>query len=623
MTPSPPPHPTLGQLLDAQLQTLSTPHRFYRAAAHRFLAYLQSEFPPLLQLSDLRRDPHLLGWLRGLGQQHPPLSTSTRRLYLVGLRRLFQDLAGQGHPLPPGLILSQDFPPQPPRPPKLRRPNPGPLPLLHPLFGELFDTHLQTLTTTLRPQALSTCRAAARRFLAYLQSEFPDLRGLSELRRDPHLLGWLRGLAQLDPPVSQRRRQTYWRTLRHLLHQLAAAGHPLPPGLFLPQDFPGRTPLPLSYLRFGDLLDLRVQTLATTLRPGTTRRYRGVARHFLAYLQSEFPDLSALSHLRRDPHLLGWFRRLCQHHPPLSNGTRHQYLLDLRRLLYELASAGHPLPPALILPEDFPPQPHYLPRALSPDDDRQLQQELSRTNDLLSNALLLTRATGIRIGECIHLAFDCLRSLGQNQWALHVPLGKLYTERLVPVDDHVRHLVTRIVTLRAEAPASHLARSASFLLPRSSGCSLYQMLRLALQQAAGRAHCSAPITCHQLRHSYASEMIRLGVSLPALMQLLGHTNIRMTMRYVQVTQQDLQREFHRARHNALHPHHLPQLPVSTPLSPSPDLPGIRRALAATRRLLEMYRRQLQEEKARRKLQRLDKRLLTVAWELDRFATPEK
>src|SRR5260370_25566725 len=50
-----------------------------------------------------------------------------------------------------------------------------------------------------------------------------------------------------------------------------------------------------------------------------------------------------------------------------------------------------------------------------------------------------------------------------------------------------------------------------------------------------------PITCHQLRHTFATEMIRLGVSLPALMQLLGHKNIHMTMRYVKVTQSDVQR----------------------------------------------------------------------------------
>jgi len=120
-------------------------------------------------------------------------------------------------------------------------------------------------------------------------------------------------------------------------------------------------------------------------------------------------------------------------------------------------------------------------------------------------------------------------------------------------------------------------------------------------------------------------MIRLGVSLPALMQLLGHKDIRMTLRYVQVTQQDLQREFHLARRqNAVSYHQVPELsPLSRPLSESSDLPGIRCALAATRHLLEMYRRQLQDEKASRKLQRLDKRLLNVAFELDRFGTAEK
>ena len=61
--------------------------------------------------------------------------------------------------------------------------------------------------------------------------------------------------------------------------------------------------------------------------------------------------------------------------------------------------------------------------------------------------------------------------------------------------------------------------------------------------------------------------------------------------------------------NAVSHHQIPELsPLSRPLSESSDLPGIRCALAATRHLLEMYRRQLQDEKASRKLQRLDKRL---------------
>ena len=119
-------------------------------------------------------------------------------------------------------------------------------------------------------------------------------------------------------------------------------------------------------------------------------------------------------------------------------------------------------------------------------------------------------------------------------------------------------------------------------------------------------------------------MLRLGVSLPALMQLLGHKDIRMTLRYLQITQQDLQREFHVARQSVLQHHLVPKLLLPDCISSvGSDLPGIRRALAATRHLLEMYRRQLGDEHSRHKLQRLDKRLLCVAMELDRLTTPEK
>ena len=84
---------------------------------------------------------------------------------------------------------------------------------------------------------------------------------------------------------------------------------------------------------------------------------------------------------------------------------------------------------------------------------------------------------------------------------------------------------------------------------------------------------------------------------------------------MQVTQQDLQREFHKARQNAAQTHHLPTLAVPH-CTTTADLPGILQALTATRHLLEMYRRQFGDEKTRRKLQRLDKRLLAVASQLD-------
>jgi site-specific recombinase XerD len=367
------------------------------------------------------------------------------------------------------------------------------------------------------------------------------------------------------------------------------------------------------------LFPAQIRTLALTLRPNTVAIYAWATRRFLSYLRAAFPDVHPLGDLRRDPHLLGWFRSLCDQRPLLSNKSRADLLRGIRRLLQDLADNGHSIPPGLIRLQDFPPQPRYLPRPLSSPDDQLLQQEWRRTGDLPAYAFLLIRATGIRIGECIDLALDCLRPLGPDQWALHVPLGKLHTERLVPVDDEVRQMVARILSLRTLASAP----SANFLLPRRSGHdALYQTLVLALAQAAKRAGCSCRPTPHQLRHTYASEMVRLGVGLPALMQLLGHTDIRMTLRYVQVTQQDLQREFHAARQHADQLHRMPVL--AAPLcAPSAKVASIRQAIAAARHLMEMYRRQLNDEKARRQLQRLDHRLLAIVSKLEDLPTAEK
>jgi site-specific recombinase XerD len=368
-----------------------------------------------------------------------------------------------------------------------------------------------------------------------------------------------------------------------------------------------------------------IQALATTLRPSTVQHYRCSARCFLTYLRAGFPQLRRLSQLRRDPHLLGWLRTLAEQHPPLSNKTRRAHLLCLRRLLEDFADNGHSLQPGLIRRQDFPPQPFYLPRSLSPEDDQRLQEELRRRDDLSAQALLLTRATGIRIGECIDLAVDCVRCVGYQQWALHVPLGKLHTERLVPADENIRLIAARLLSLRALAPPAWLANSPGLLLPRPGHRdNFFKALRLTLADTARRAGCLQHVVPHQLRHTFASEMVRLGISLPALMRLLGHKDIRMTLRYVTVTQVDLQRQFHLAHQNKLQSHPIPNL--SLPPDPSlatADLPGIGRALTTTRHLLEMFRRQLTDEKTRRQLQRLHRRLLNVASRLEQLSTPEK
>jgi site-specific recombinase XerD len=313
---------------------------------------------------------------------------------------------------------------------------------------------------------------------------------------------------------------------------------------------------------------------------------------------------------------------MSEQQPPLSNGARINYLLRLRRLLNDLAANGYALQPDLIRCEDFPPKDRYLPRALSLQEDSALQQELRRTDTLHANALLLTRAIGMRIGECVNLPLDCLQEIGLDQWAVHIPIGKMHNERLVPADAETCRIIARILTLRAQTSPKLLAKSQAFLLPRkASHGTLIETLRLALAEAAKCSACPSHVTPHRLRHAFASEMIRLGVSLPALMQLLGHKDIRMTMRYVQVTQQDLQREYHQAR-NAAQPHRMPVLPLPKNI-PGANLPGIHQALEATRHLLEMYRRQIGNEKSKRALQRLDRRLLAVDAQLKKLVADEK
>jgi len=236
------------------------------------------------------------------------------------------------------------------------------------------------------------------------------------------------------------------------------------------------------------IFQTQVEILSLTLQPFTVVKYQYVSRYFVVYLRAEFPEVCRLSQLRRDPHMLGWFRWLCELRPPIGNHTRRQRLLCLRRLLNDLGAQGHPLQPGLIIREDFPTLPEYLPRPLSPEDDHRLQDELRRKDDLYSNALLLARVTGIRIGECIHLPLDCLRQVGPEQWALHVPLGKLHTERLVPLDSEGLRLLKRILELRAMASPARLAKSKDFLLLRVGGrFALFQTLRVVLADAAKRA----------------------------------------------------------------------------------------------------------------------------------------
>jgi site-specific recombinase XerD len=362
-----------------------------------------------------------------------------------------------------------------------------------------------------------------------------------------------------------------------------------------------------SFIRhpLAALMGRAVDSFCAALNRDTTRHYHGTVRNFLFYLRAHYPDVKRLDQLRRDPHILGWMAHLRAQTPPLATGSYINLLIALRAVLYELAWT-HNLPELdhMLRREDLPRAPQRLPRPLTAEQDQLLQEEFRRRNDLGGNVFLLLRHTGMRIGECIDLSQDCLRSTGPGQWAIHVPLGKLQTERMVPVDAFVCELVQRLRFFRSLDP---LPGNKWLLARPGTKNALVRQFRDYLHQVCHALGLPTNIVPHQTRHSYATQMLRAGVSFPVLMKLLGHADPKMTMRYLDVALTDIEREFHLARTN---PRHLSPQPKTPPLAHT-GLDAIRDALIAAQHVMQMFRRSLPSGDLNKHLNRLSNRLSKI------------
>jgi integrase len=201
-----------------------------------------------------------------------------------------------------------------------------------------------------------------------------------------------------------------------------------------------------------------------------------------------------------------------------------------------------------------------------------------------------------------------------------IPVGKLHNERWVPVDEDACTIFRRILSLRSLVTSKRPNASPVVLLLQKRGRPMtYYVMRDRLIAAARQAGCSICPTPHQLRHSYATTMLRAGASLPAVKELLGHRRIEMTLRYVEVNQIDLQREYHQARGKMRFPViHEINNPKKTQ-----RIPMLLHSLAEAHRLMEMFRRRVNNEETKRKLARLVNRLDKISAEISKLDTAEK
>ena len=291
-------------------------------------------------------------------------------------------------------------------------------------------------------------------------------------------------------------------------------------------------------------------TVAATLRPATVDLRADSLIVFSEYLAGVHPQVRSLTQLTRGHieeflaynHKRPWRGRVARDQP-VSPVVSKRTVIDLRCFFDDLALWGWAeRPPArLLFPADIPRLDRPLPRALSPGTDRDLMTAIGQLTDPFARtALILLRGTGIRLGELLDLELDCVwDSPSHGSW-LKVPLGKLGTERTVPLDATTLAALDGWMTHRGPQralPHPRQQRPADFLFTERGRRLTAYRLRRGLDDAAaaaglrGRDGQLLHPTPHQLRHTYATSLINAGMSLQALMALLGHVTTEMTLRY--------------------------------------------------------------------------------------------
>lgn len=281
-----------------------------------------------------------------------------------------------------------------------------------------------------------------------------------------------------------------------------------------------------------------LSVMKTQAKPTTVGSYQGALRRFYFFLDQ---NKLTLQRLRRS-HLENFMIEL--KNKGLAESTRATRLINIRiylRWLYENGDFKFN-PDHLIRNRDLPRIPERLPRYLPPEVDRELQKRLINSNDIYHLGFFLMRHTGIRLGELQALKFNCIWKNTTNQNFLKVEIGKLNTERLIPLDKKYIAVIHKI-----QEKSKQYCQSPELLIHRPSGQKpdrddFYE----AFADITEGIKTDTPIVTHQLRHTYATQMLNAGMSMSALKEILGHKSFRMTAIYAKVFLETIEDEYSKA-----------------------------------------------------------------------------
>lgn len=183
-------------------------------------------------------------------------------------------------------------------------------------------------------------------------------------------------------------------------------------------------------------------------------------------------------------------------------------------------------------------QPRRVIVPLSTDEVAQFWHSFRTFRDLALVGLMLL--DGLRSCEVLALQLEDLQ-LAAAQMRV---LGKGNKKRVLPLPAEIIEVLEKY--LRLERPLTNSPSLFVSLKGRQRGQpmtpaglrSLFRHHRLRSQVPQANPH--------RFRHTFGADMVRAGISLPALQHLMGHSQIHTTMLYVQLAPQDVWREYARA-----------------------------------------------------------------------------
>jgi integrase/recombinase XerD len=197
-------------------------------------------------------------------------------------------------------------------------------------------------------------------------------------------------------------------------------------------------------------------------------------------------------------------------------------------------------------PVEYPRREMRLPRGvLSREETRKLVEapDTSTPLGLRDRAILETfYGTGIRAGELAKLKTI---DVDTEDKVLRVLLGKGAKDRNVPLTRAAAEAIEAYV-LHGRPKIRGAIKSPWLFLALRGGRMYPDLLNGVVQAAGKKTGLEKHATCHTLRHSVATHLLKGGADIRHIQKLLGHRSLQSTERYTHVEVSDLSKVLKRA-----------------------------------------------------------------------------